>query len=562
MASWIDRTLSLWTNVKAKPPEPGQFYPPSRLGTPGPISWTGWPDLGGQGAGLTQSTNQQQQDLRNARTAVQSVWVYSACNAIAGEISAARLVVRKRISDEGEEEVENHPFERLWEQPNPFFGRASMMAYWAWSLMLTGEAYLFLRPVGGTLAEIWPVPPWSIEPIPDPSAFISGYRYSQGIDRPPLTIESKYVVYSRLTNVFDPRRGLSPLAAAMVAVDSDLAMRNWNKNFFSRENAAPSGMITVPRDTLDSDLDVIRQQIWDYFGSGQRRVGVARAGDLAWTAFDRSQKDMEFLSGREFARSEISRAFGIPDGYWDKDATRANSDGAKATMLETAVWPKLVMLMEDLNAQAAPYWMDDKDLRITFDDIRPRNVDQELNEFKTFSTVLTINELRALAHYDALPDYRGLMLLDEMKKGMPMASTIPALLSEQQVGEAPEAPAPEAPVEAAPAEPMAVAAPAEEQPAEEMPTVEEEVKRWERKAIKALKRNGKASVGFESDVIDPEQHAAISAALKTATTVEQVYAAFKAQKPAPVSDARATDAIDAVEAEALRWARWALEERT
>ena len=555
MPSWIDKTLQLWSNVKAKPPEPGQLYPPSRAGYPGPISWGGWPDLGGTGSGLTTSSSTgAMQDLRNARTAVQSVWVYSACNAIAGEISAARLVIRRRISDEGEEEVENHPWERLWEQPNPFFGRASLMAYWAWSLMLTGEAYLFLRPVGGELKEIWPIPPWSIEPIPDANAFISGYSYTVDVNKPPMRIDSKYVVYSRLTNIFDPRRGMSPLVAAMVAVDSDLAMRAWNKNFFSRENAAPSGMITVPRDTLDSDLDVIRQQIWDYFGSGQRRVGVARAGDMAWTAFDRSQKDMEFLSGREFARSEISRAFGIPDGYWDKDATRANSEGAKATMIETAVWPKLVLLMEDLNAQAAPNWIEDDDIRIAFDDLRPRNVAQELQEYTTYSTVLTVNELRALAHYDALPDYRGLMLLDEMKKGAPLPSTIPALLAEQpNPVEEEAAPAPE------PMAPMAEA-PTEEAPLEEQP-VEAEMKRWERKAIKAFKRSGRAAVPFQSDVLGKDTTLQITEALKSATSVQEVREAFKAStvKPAPVREAEA--ALDEAEEEALRWARWALEDK-
>ena len=312
--SWTDRTLALWAALKA-PPDPGTLYPPARQrGSSPPISWEGWPDRGGTGRGLSPlgGNGEAQRDLQNAKTAVQSVWVYSCCQAIAGEITAARLIVKRRIGDDGEEDVENHPWERLWEKPNPFFGRAALMAYWSWSLLLTGEAYLYLRPVGGELTEIWPVPPWSIAPIPDPGAFISGYAFDQGKGRDPLRIDSKYIVYSRLTNVFDPRRGLSPLVSAMVAVESDLAMRAWNKNFFSKENAAPSGMISVPRDTLDGDLEVIRQQIWDYFGSGQRRVGVARAGDLAWTAFARSQKDMEFLSGREFARTEISRAFGIP----------------------------------------------------------------------------------------------------------------------------------------------------------------------------------------------------------------------------------------------------------
>jgi HK97 family phage portal protein len=556
--TWTDRALALWSAIKA-PPTPGQLYAPQRpSGAAGPLGWEGWPDLGGTGRGLSPlgHTNRQgQQDLKNAKLAVQSVWVYSCCQAIAGEISAARLVVKRRVEKEGEEDVENHPWEKLWEQPNPFFGRASLMAYWAWSLLLTGEAYLFMRPVGGTLAEIWPVPPWSIEPIPDQKAFISGYRYDLGDDKAPLTIEAKYICYSRLTNVFDPRRGLSPLVAALVAVESDLAMRAWNKNFFSKENAAPSGMITVPRDTLDADLEVIRQQIWDYFGSGQRRVGVARAGDLAWTAFDRSQKDMEFLQGREFARTEISRAFGIPDGYWDKDATRANSEGAKATMIEQAVWPKLVLLMEDLNAQAAPHWIGEDDLRITFDDIRPRNIAAEMQEFTTHATVLTVNELRRLTNRDPLPDYRGLMLLEEVKKGAPLPATIPAMAAEDAAaemggpgGEEMEGEAMEADEGSMAGEPEAEETTLEEQPDAEA----EELKRWERKALKALRAGRGAAVRFVSEAIPAEEAARISAALGAATTPDAVKAAFL--------KAEAEPDIDGTWETAVKWARLALEE--
>jgi hypothetical protein len=216
--------------------------------------------------------------------------------------------------------------------------------------------------------------------------------------------------------------------------------------------------------------------------------------------------------------------------------------------------------MEDLNAQAAPNWIEDDDVRITFEDIRPRNVAQELQEFTTHSPVLTVNELRALAHYDPLPDYRGLMTLDELKKGAPLPTTVPALLAEQtaaQQAEQEEAAAPAA-EEAAPDE----AAPADQEaPLEEQP--EAEMKRWERKAIKALKRSGSASVAFVSSAIDAATKATIASALATARTPAEVREAFAKALDVPrVSAEEAADVLRSVDDEALRWARWALEERS
>lgn len=543
---WLDRVQQTYQSFKAAPPSPGALM--GRGAAPmtfAPLSWEGWPDRGGTGRGLAPvGPRGNGEDERRAKTAVTSPWVYRGVNALARELSAAALQVQRRVEHEGMEGIDNHPFEVLWARPNPCMGRGFLMQWWTWQIMLSGEGYLFLRPVGGNLVEVWPVPSWFMEPVPDDKEFIRGYWFRAGANDEPRFIERRYIVYSRLPNPFDIRRGLSPLVALMTDVEGDLAMARWNKGFFSKENAAPSGMITVPRDTLDSDLEVIRQQIWDYFGSGQRRVGVARAGDMAWTAFDRSQKDMEFLEGRQFTQKLVDTVLGFPEGYWSDKANRANAEAARGVVIENTVWPLLVMLAEDLNAQAGPNWLKDDEV-IGFTDIRPSNLEKASAEFQILSPAMTLNEIRRrFGNLDNLPDYRGRMLLKEVEKGAPMPGSIPEqelaeYVAEQEAGAAEEAtPAQGAPDEA----PDVVEAQTEELKALDLD-------RWQRKALKALRARGSAAVTFQSDAIDPGEAERIAAALKAAQSADEVRAAFKA-----------ADALEAVWPEAMQWARLALGE--
>lgn len=561
------------------------------------LTFPGWDVIESRGTSQTATE-------RDARLAVTSSWVYSSISAIARELSSAELIVKRRGED-GVEDIDNHPLELVWDAPNDFMGQAFLMQFWTWQLLLSGEAYLYIiADASGAPTELWPVPSWMISPAASDKEFIDGYWFKPTKNaEKSIYINREFIVYSRLPNPFNIRRGLSPLAAAMVAVESDLAMARWNKNFFSKDNAAPTGLITVPRDTLDGDLEVIRNEIRDFFGgSGGRRVGVARAGDMAWTAFDRSQKEMEFLSGRNFARDEISRVFGIPEGFWAKDATRANAEGAKATMIENAVWPHLVMLQEDLNAQLIKQWYPNQGLLTEFEDIRPRNRTLELQELTTESPFLTLDEIRAKIGYDPIGDYRGQMMMDELKKGapLPMTPASKTLEADMAAAEAaatevvPEEPVPTDETEA-PTEPTtdeeaeAVAMESVEaagtEGAEPTPeAMEAEIKRWKTKTIKAMQRGKPATaVTFETTVLPATIRAATVNALTAATDIPAALAAFATatasvkawsspsssdievkRRPLPAvtfdDDAAVSLLIDDTLASALQWARRAAEE--
>lgn len=407
--SWIDKVSSVFNSVESawkRAPAPSQLYPVQSTPSYLPLTFPGW-DV------LEKRNSRDDEDEQRARLATTSPWVYSDILAIANEASVSKLkVMRRTDAAEGQNEIENHPLELLWEAPNPFMGRSFLVSFWIWQRLLSGKAFLFWVTSPSGIAEVWPVPSFMMKPVAHPQKFISAYAFQPTQNDKPILIDSKYITYSRIPHPFDARDGLSPLVAIFTEIESDLFMAKWNKSYFGKENAMPTGVLGI-KDVMEFDLEVVRRELQDFFGNGTKRVAVAKAGDMTWTPFDRSHKDMEFLNGRNFSRSAIDRVFGIPEGYWSKDATRANSEGAKATMIENAVWPHLVSLAEDLNAQLLPHWYN-KDLRIEFEDIRPRSRALELEEFTAYQTVKTIDELRSMIGDAPIGDERGKKLVAEI----------------------------------------------------------------------------------------------------------------------------------------------------
>jgi len=426
------------------------------------------------------------------RLAITSSWVYSDIRTIANEVGNTKLGVYAR---EGEEETEivDHDFEQLMARPNRAMSGVWLKQYTIWWLLLHGEAY-WLKAFDntGTVAEIWPIPAGRMKPIPDAREYIRGYAYTPKHGRTPIVFEPEQVVFFRLPNPFEYHRGLSPLSAYRMALETDIAAAKWNRDTFTNDVTLRT-LITLPSEMSGPDYDRARREILDELVEKQRRFMIARGGDVTVTPMSITHKDLEFLKGREFTREEIDRVFGVPAGFWAKEATRANSEAAKASLIEQAVWPLCALMQDEITAQILiPDYADN--LRGRFDDIRITDRAMLVEERKAYWQVKTVDEARGDLGLEPLEDgLTGETLVGLLAKGSGM--------------------------------PMPIMAATKSSNGTEMKA---DLKRWESISRRQLKRGEPALYNFESEHIPEDMHASIMSQLKAASTDEEVKAVFAA----------------------------------
>lgn len=433
-------------------------------------------------------------DTEWERLAITCSWIYSDINLIAGTFSSARLQVKQR-DGEDLQEVENHPFEGLLRRPNPYFGRSHLWRYSLWWLLLRGEAYWWnVYNPRGELAELWPIPADRMRPIPDPKTYISGYAYTYADGTKQEVLPPWAVTFFRLPNPFDYHRGMSPISAFRLAVQTDQTAQQWNLDSFQK--GAPLKMlISIPPDVPPDLYERFKAEIHEQFAAGMQYL-IGRGGTVDAKAIGMAPKDLEFLAGREFTREEIDRVYGIPAGFWAKEATRANSEAADNVLLEKTIMPLHSLCAEQVTTQTLASYTE-PDLCVVFEDLRKEDRALVVEERKQYWQVYTVNEARAELGMEEYPDPI-------------VGETLVPLATKQQApggfGGGPPLP--------------------QEEPVE----VEEfkaDLGRWQAVALRRYREGKSLDYDFQSDHIPPAVHAGIRAALKSAETEEEIRGAFQ-----------------------------------
>jgi len=443
------------------------------------------------------------------RLAITSSWVYSDIDLIAKEGARAKLEMHER---KGEDltAIPDHEFEQLMRRPNPFMSNSFLKRYTLSWWLLRGEAYWWLVPdQGGGLAQIWPVPSSRMRPIPDKAEYISAYGYTSKHGEPEVRIPVNQVCFFRLPNPFDFHRGLSPLTAYSMALKTDKGAQKWNQDTF-KDGVPFRTILSVPENMSTPNYERLKQEVYDEFEE-RKRMLLVRGGDLNANELGLSNKDMEFLAGREFTREEIDRVFGVPAGFWAKEATRANTEGARSILIELAVWPLLQMMAEEVDAQVVRRYYEEN-ITVQPEDIRPRDRALLVTERTQYWQVQTVDEAR---------EELGLAPLEDKELG---AKLVPLA------------------VKGAPAVPFGGVNPLEKEPEaeeDEEPEKPEELekdakadlRRWKSVALRRLKANeNPGEYEFESDCIPADVARQVKAMLDGAGSEDEVKAAFAASE--------------------------------
>lgn len=359
--------------------------------------------------------------------AIQNSWLYTGLQIISREIVSAEFqVVEYHGPDEQPTQIPNHPLERILRHPNPFFGRAYLWWYTTWWLYLHGNAYWFvLLNDKGQPAEIWPLPARDVEPYPpdqfstqyeqeevESQSFIEYYEYT--VQGKVYRIPAKYIVHFQFPNPFDPFRGLSPLSAAVLPVDSDLAMSQWNAKFFGKDNTMPNAIINLstgdPNILIDkSDVEELREDLRSDYRAFDRKTAITSVYKIETELLGYNPRDLDFIQGRELAQKEIFNILGVPTGILDAANSQiifGNTTMAER-MLKGSIWGVLTLMAEQISVELVhPYYGRKYDAK--FEDIRPTNRDAQLNEVNAAGTFLTIDEIRKdYFQKDELPNKRG-----------------------------------------------------------------------------------------------------------------------------------------------------------
>lgn len=332
-----------------------------------------------------------QTEAEMQKLAVTNPRVYSNIMLLAERIALAKLMVEAQDSKGLWKEIPNHDFTKIMEQrPNPYMGQTYLWMYQMFWLLLQGECYWMQVPdKTGSLAQVYPLPANRLEPAGTKDELIAGFWYYPTNTGNPEWLERKNVIFNRLPNPFDYNRGLSPLSPASLSMQIDQEARKFDLEDY-RQGLTLRTIVSMRPEVSDPDALRYQRELDEASRIG-RRFMLVRAGDIK-TAPVTVRRDASSEHIRKMTNEDADYIYGIPGGYRDSSANRANAEAAERTLADT-LWPLMLLVSEDMTVQSVMVYYNENE-RARFEDPRKPDREMEMKEDSHRWEYLTYNEVR------------------------------------------------------------------------------------------------------------------------------------------------------------------------
>ncbi len=341
-------------------------------------------------------------------------WLFAVVSRIAEGVSEAKWRLYS-ANPKGERTlIYNHAVLDAIEFTNPFQTWQEFIELHQIYMGLTGECFWIINKNKlGEPQELWIAPPERMSVVPSKTEFVAGYVYQIGSQKIPLTKEE--VVHHKLPNPLNSYRGLGPVQALAIDLDSELYAGKWNRNFFYN-SARPDGIIGFEGTLSEEQFDRLKKQ-W-----GERHEGVSKAhkiglleGGGKYQQIQFNAKDMDFKALRLLNRDNILGVYGMPLSVMGitENVNKANAEAGDYTFARWLVKPRLNRIKNKLNEQLIPMFKGAKNLELDFDEVVPQTTEQRIAQAQSGITAgyMTINEARQMNGLDPLSELIGEVLL-------------------------------------------------------------------------------------------------------------------------------------------------------
>jgi HK97 family phage portal protein len=330
--------------------------------------------------------------------------VYRAVRMIA-ESAASTPIVLVRDG----REVADHQLLDLLKAPNGIEAGADLFEAWFGHLLLSGNAYLEAVFLEGQPRELYALRPDRVKVIAGVDGWPQGYEYSVGKQtvRYGQTVAGtggaglRPILHVKLPHPLNDNYGMSPIEAAIQAIDTHNAASRWNKALLDN-SARPSGALVygpTSGQITEAQFRRLKSELEEnYQGSMNAGRPMLLEGGLEWKPLSLTPRDMDFIEAKHAAAREIALALGTPPMLLGipGDNTYANFREANRTFWRQTVLPLMARAMKAIAAWLGPAYGSNIELRPALDRIEALAPDRAaLWEQVQKADFLTINEKRA-----------------------------------------------------------------------------------------------------------------------------------------------------------------------